>query len=77
MIILARNVRVLVWCRDGEVCSNATPCEKLSCKYKNGKEDILKGVEKCQHFAVTTSRHVWNDASHLDVELKDLYEPGH
>lgn len=44
----------MIWCRNGLICSNATPCKKLSCKYKSTPDDVAIGCGKCQQFQITT-----------------------
>lgn len=58
----------VVWCRSGEVCSEATLCGTLCCEHKNLPDDIVFGASKCQRFQVTRlSQRGWYDAVHVDV----------
>lgn len=53
------------WCRNGSVCSVATPCENLSCEYKEAPTDVLVGVPKCRAFQLTVWSPSWETARHV------------
>ena len=54
-----------VWCRNGRVVPEATPCEQLDCKYKKNKNDIVIGCSICHRFQVTTYAETWGEAIHI------------
>lgn len=52
----------MVWCRNGSVCAEATPCLELYCKHKRGKEDIVFGVSRCGQYQITKKSKDWAHA---------------
>lgn len=58
----------LVWCRNGSVALDATPCEQLVCPFKQHAADVVDGCIKCQSFAVTDKVTVWAMARHIMPE---------
>ena len=56
---------VTVWCRNGEFCRYATPCDEVDCAYKKGKDDVVVGCAACQRFQVTAFSNNWRTAAHL------------
>lgn len=67
---ISKNIKKgnMVWCRNAEVCSLATPCKDLKCKYKKTREDIVQGAAKCQKFQMTEFSSSWDYAKHVDYE---------
>ena len=55
----------VIWCRNAEVCFEATPCLKLNCKYKKDRNDFLKGCSKCNKFAFGSNGLDWSSAKIL------------
>ncbi len=43
----------MIWCRNGDVCREATPCLELKCEFKSTESDILNGCLKCDTFQGT------------------------
>ena len=68
------NVDCMVWCRNGNVCLNATPCENLKCEYKKEETDILNGIKKCATYQVTVISSWWESAYQLSNDIKFLRE---
>lgn len=58
----------MVWCRNGAVCSEATPCEMFKCNAKESHLDIANGCAKCNTFQVTYPSLTWSDARHINFE---------
>lgn len=60
----------MVWCRLGDVCPEARPCDTLDCKFKKTKDDIVNGCSNpdcC--FQVTKVSKDWRNAYYI-------YDPG-
>lgn len=55
----------MVWCRNASICSKATPCIDLECKYKSNNKDISRGCSKCHSFQITTLSNTWDGARHI------------
>ena len=68
-MIKVKNVDAMVWCRNGNVCREATPCEKLTCEYKLQPKNILDGIHKCQSYQITMPSSNWACAYHLENDL--------
>jgi len=68
------RVPAMAWCRKGEVCAEATPCEKLECPFKKNKEDVLLGIFHCQTFQLTLPSSTWESAYHLENNLDEVSE---
>ena len=66
------EVECMIWCRDGSICQNATPCSKLLCKHKAKADEVLKGVRGCVHYQVTTVNESWEWAHHLSNDLSKI-----
>lgn len=64
------EVHCMVWCRNGEMRPDATPCEEIQCKYKARAQDVLAGIRNCRTYQVTLPRHEWNSAVHLELFVK-------
>ena len=64
---------ILVWCRNPEVCEDAAPCGKAECKFKEKKEDIVAGIQKCHRYALTLRSVNWECAPHLPEETKIFF----
>ena len=59
----------MIWCRQGSVVSEATPCHLLACPFKDRKLDILTGIRNLNcSFQVTTKSHDWENARHINIE---------
>ena len=61
----------MVWCRNGSVCSDATPCRDFNCEYKDGNDDTADGCSKCHKFQVTTFANYWGEARHINAGWMD------
>ena len=63
-----------VWCRNGDVCAEATKCKDLLCKYKESKEDVAFGCVQCLSFQLSLPSNNWNGAKlvyvYADVEIE-------
>jgi hypothetical protein len=57
----------MVWCRNGEVASIATPCREVRCKFKEGVKRLATSaeLEECRLFQITEPSPTWNDAIHI------------
>jgi hypothetical protein len=61
----------MVWCRDGDVCRKAIPCEDLYCKHKACASMVVHGAAHCQRFQVTRMATNWGTAYHTDIYGED------
>jgi len=52
----------MIWCRNGDVCSDTTSCSTTKCKYKKHKLDIVSGCAKCRQFQITHISSEWYTA---------------
>jgi len=54
-----------VWCRNGLVCFDATPCEQCTCQYKNNEKRLAipKELNRCKSFQITTRSARWETAA--------------
>ena len=57
-----------IWCRNGEVCDDATPCDRLACAFKKDKNDLITGIMKCRSYVLTLPASNWASACHLPEE---------
>ena len=64
----------MVWCRNGSICKEATPCDTLKCEFKKEINDVEEGIKQCDLYALTLPRHEWYSAVHIDGELRILKE---
>lgn len=46
------NAGLAIWCRNAEVCSNATLCRGLQCRFKKNADDLVSGCGACGQFVV-------------------------
>ena len=72
MTLVIDNVEVMIWCRDGSVCPQATPCLDLKCKHKGTKGDVIAGIHKCKRYQVTLPCLYWESAAQLDNDLSRI-----
>jgi hypothetical protein len=71
---LMKQQQIVIWCRHGDICPEATICKTLSCGFKKNKDDIVNGVSKCQYFQITkSSSKGWYDAERLDFDWAERY----
>lgn len=63
-----------VWCRNGEICKDATPCAQLTCPFKRNKDDRVAGIIQCGAYALTLFAIDWASAYHLPEEAKVLFK---
>lgn len=60
------NTGHMIWCRNGSVVAAATPCEELTCCYKDCAKDVMNGCLHCGAFCVTKASNDWLHAVHVD-----------
>ena len=64
-----------VWCRNGDVAKDATPCASLKCPFKKEKSNIVAGIAKCgkNNYALTFYSTTWQNAIQLPEETKIIF----
>ncbi len=62
---------LVVWCRNGSVCSEATPCKILECPYKKSKEDMINGMLACRNFQICVRPEFGGES--YDSNLERMY----
>jgi hypothetical protein len=57
----------MVWCRNGDVCAMAAPCDRLACAWKHNESRPAKNEElkACNSFQITTVSGTWDDAARI------------
>ena len=60
----------MVWCRNGEFASEATPCDEVICQFKKSQRRLATPAEldKCRTFQITTISSRWATARHVYPE---------
>ena len=60
----------MVWCRNGEFASEATPCDEVICQFKKSQRRLATPAEldKCRMFQITTISERWSIARHVYPE---------
>lgn len=51
----------MIWCRNGSVCYEATPCDELECIYKKNKKDVVNGCSECKLYQITNKCNSWGN----------------
>ena len=64
------QLQVMVWCRNGSMCNNATPCDDIICGFKPMPQDVLQGIKQCDNYQVTLPSFTWDDARQLDLVIR-------
>lgn len=61
-----------IWCCNGSVCSDKTPCRSLDCKFKRKHGgDVAEGAYACESFVMCVGSTDWMTAKwRLDHKLK-------
>jgi len=62
-----------IWCRNGTVCLDATPCGQLTCPFKKEKGDMVAGIMKCSSYMLTLPASDWTSAHQLPEEKKIFF----
>lgn len=65
----------MVWCRNGSVCLETTPCATLVCQFKTAREEVVLGAAACQQFQVTQPSHDWLHARQVSNPGEDVVAP--
>lgn len=61
--VLALEGGLTIWCRNGAICENATPCKNLDCPFKKAREsDIIDGTHDCRNFVIALGSGPWYTA---------------
>jgi hypothetical protein len=62
----------MVWCRNGNYASHATPCQYVFCPFKDEEQRLAKPGElkRCNTFQITTPSANWATAARLPVDTK-------
>lgn len=71
-VVKVNDVEAMVWCRNGNICRESTPCSELECEYKDKASNVPRGISKCGHYQITTISQQWETAYHLSNDLSKM-----
>jgi len=67
-LIKKHGDKIKIWCRNGEVSSEARPCNEINCKHKTQSSQVVSGCGKCGNFQITLNRGAWGCCPHITID---------